>query len=83
MQITRSIEEHRLQHVDTADPIDQRQIKAHIDIQMAIATREAYLDFIAGEKMPVAGMHIPMPGMGTLKRDHGTPNGYIFTPAKF
>lgn len=53
------------------------------DLPMAIATREAYLYFIAQEKIPVAGMHIPMPGMGTLKRDTETKNGYIFTPAKF
>ena len=53
------------------------------DLPMAIATREAYLDFIAQNKIQVAGMHIPMPGMGTLQRDSQTENGYIFTPEKF
>ena len=64
-------------------PLPNVGVVYDVDLPMAIATRETYLDFIAGEKMPVAGMHIPMPGMGTLKRDPGTPNGYIFTPAKF
>ena len=64
-------------------PLPRVGVVYDVDLPMAIATREAYLDFIAKNKIPVAGMHIPMPGMGTLKRDSKTEDGYIFTPTTF
>ena len=64
-------------------PLPHVAVTYDVDAPMAIATREAFLKFIAREQIPVAGMHIPMPGMGTIKKDTATQNGYTFTPATF
>ena len=44
---------------------------------MAIATRKAVLAYVAQHKIPVAGMHIPFPGMGRVEVQD---TGYAFLP---
>lgn len=48
-----------------------------IDPDKAVASRLRLFNFAADEGMPVASMHIPFPGVGTLARDG---EGFSFTP---
>ena len=45
------------------------------DKEKAIAARKRILDFAAQEKIPVGGMHLPPPSVGTVKKEG---NGYSF-----
>ncbi len=49
-----------------------------LDPQMAVASRKAVLQYVADAKIPVAGMHIPFPGIG--KVTDAPEGGYLFTP---
>ena len=49
-----------------------------VDPQMAVASRLAVLKYASDEKIPVAGMHVPYAGIGTVA---SAPTGYTFTPA--
>lgn len=46
----------------------------------AVKTRLRILEYIVKNNLTAAGMHIPYPGIGTLKSDGN--GGYIFTPVK-
>lgn len=46
------------------------------DPDMAIQSRLEILAFVAEHNIPIAGMHIPYPGIGTIKPDGA---GYIFS----
>lgn len=48
-----------------------------VDSESAIATRQALLADVAKERTPVAGMHLPFPGVGFVTKDG---DGYRFTP---
>ena len=50
------------------------------DHKKAVETRLNVLKYIVENKLSVAGMHIPYPGMGTLAADGK--GGYIFTPLR-
>jgi len=50
-----------------------------MDKQQAAASRRQILDYAAKNKIPIGGMHIVYPGIGTVEADG---NGYKFTPAK-
>jgi len=50
-----------------------------MDKQQAAASRRQILDYAAKNKVPVGGMHVVYPGIGTVEPDG---NGYKFTPAK-
>jgi glyoxylase-like metal-dependent hydrolase (beta-lactamase superfamily II) len=50
-----------------------------VDPQMAVVSRLAVLKYVADEKIPVAGMHVPYPGIGTVAA--ASAEGYTFTPA--
>ena len=43
----------------------------------ATATRKAFLERVSAEHIPVAGMHIPFPGVGYIEKAGA---GYTFTP---
>ncbi|MDR1679101.1 MAG: MBL fold metallo-hydrolase [Prevotellaceae bacterium] len=59
-------------------PYPQVAVTYDYDSKQAIETRLKLLEFITKEKLIVAGMHIPYPGMGTpVANGKG---GYIFTP---
>lgn len=46
----------------------------------AVKTRLKLLEYIVSKNLTTAGMHIPYPGIGTLKADGK--GGYVFTPVK-
>ncbi len=48
-----------------------------IDPAAAAASRKSVLEYAAGEGLAVGGMHVPFPGMGTMKK---AAQGYSFTP---
>lgn len=48
-----------------------------VDQPMAAQTRRRVFDMVATDRIPVAGMHMPFPGLGTLVRDGA---GYRFAP---
>ena len=47
--------------------------------EQAITIRKVVLEYVAKNNIPVAGMHIAFPGMGTIKNAN---KGYTFTPMK-
>lgn len=49
-----------------------------VDPTQAIASRKAVLKYVAEKNIPVAGMHIPYPGIGKITTGNG--DGYIYTP---
>jgi glyoxylase-like metal-dependent hydrolase (beta-lactamase superfamily II) len=50
-----------------------------MDKQQAAASRRQILDYAAKNKIPIGGMHVVYPGIGTVEADG---NGYKFTPSK-
>ena len=46
---------------------------------MAIQSRLSILKFVSDQKIPIAGMHIPYPSIGTIEK---ADQGYKFIPAK-
>jgi glyoxylase-like metal-dependent hydrolase (beta-lactamase superfamily II) len=58
-------------------PYPQVALTYDIDPSMAITTREAVLEYVTGNNIAIAGMHIAFPGMGHIKKNN---KGYIFTP---
>lgn len=46
--------------------------------EMAVGSRKKILEYVAGNGIPVAGMHIVYPAMGKIEASPG--KGYIFTP---
>lgn len=51
-----------------------------VDQEQAIATRQRMLDMVAAERLTVAGMHLPFPGLGHVARDG---QGYAYVPLPF
>ena len=47
--------------------------------EMAVKSRLAILEFVSEQKIPVAGMHIPYPSIGTIVKANP---GYRFVPVK-
>ena len=58
-------------------PVPDVAIKYDVDPRLAVATRKAVLEYVAKNKIPVAGMHIPGAGIGTVSVSG---EGYAFTP---
>jgi glyoxylase-like metal-dependent hydrolase (beta-lactamase superfamily II) len=50
-----------------------------MDKQQAAASRRQILDYAAKNKIPIGGMHVVYPSIGTVEADG---NGYKFTPTK-
>jgi len=50
-----------------------------MDRQQAAASRRQILDYAEKNKIPIGGMHVVYPGIGTVEANG---NGYRFTPAK-
>jgi glyoxylase-like metal-dependent hydrolase (beta-lactamase superfamily II) len=50
-----------------------------MDAAKSVSTRRAYMERAAVEKLPVAGAHLPAPGMGTVQKDAKSGN-YRFIP---
>ena len=50
-----------------------------VDPAQAVQSRLAVLEYVAKNRIPIAGMHIPYPGIGTVAKKA---DGYRFTPAQ-
>jgi glyoxylase-like metal-dependent hydrolase (beta-lactamase superfamily II) len=50
-----------------------------MDKQAAAASRRQILDYVVKNKIPIGGMHVVYPGIGTVETDG---NGYKFTPLR-
>lgn len=61
-------------------PYPEVALTYDVDPELAVRTRQEILNFAVGNQIPVAGMHIPYPAVGTLETNAA--NGYRFTPAK-
>lgn len=61
--------------IQTAYP--EISIAYDYDPEMAAASRIRVLEYVSQESIPVAGMHIPFGGIGTVDSYAG---GYVFTP---
>ncbi|MDR2849960.1 MAG: MBL fold metallo-hydrolase [Verrucomicrobiota bacterium] len=60
-------------------PYPQVAVTYDIDPAQAVASRKAILDYVAQKPIPVAGMHIAFPGIGTVTK-HPNGDGYTFEP---
>jgi glyoxylase-like metal-dependent hydrolase (beta-lactamase superfamily II) len=60
-------------------PVPQVAMTYDVNPEEAVASRLAVLKYVSEEKIPVAGMHVPSPGIGEITS--GPENGYVFTPA--
>jgi glyoxylase-like metal-dependent hydrolase (beta-lactamase superfamily II) len=58
-------------------PVPQVAMTFDVDAKVAVETRLKALRYAAERKLPVAGAHIPIPGMGKLAAQG---EGYVFTP---
>jgi glyoxylase-like metal-dependent hydrolase (beta-lactamase superfamily II) len=50
------------------------------DPGQAVETRKKMLEYVAENKIPVAGMHIPFPAIGNIARAKDKADGYTYTP---
>ncbi|MDR1919166.1 MAG: MBL fold metallo-hydrolase [Tannerellaceae bacterium] len=62
-------------------PYPQVALTYDVNPQDAIAYRKKILEYVEQNRIPVAGMHIAYPGIGSITKGE-TPGGYTFTPAK-
>lgn len=60
-------------------PHPEVAISYDTDPDQAIATRKKVLEYVSQQDIPIAGMHISYPGIGSIKKDQ---MGYQFIPAK-
>lgn len=60
-------------------PAPQCNARYDVNPENAAESRRRLLDMAAEQNLPVAGMHLPKPSVGTVKKD-GT--GYVWTPVK-
>lgn len=61
-------------------PRPETAIVFDVDQSVAVQTRQRILDQVASERMRVAGMHLPFPGVGHIAKDG---QGYAFVPDPF
>lgn len=55
-------------------------IEFDVDAKQAVATRKALFKQVAKDKLLVAGMHLPFPGIGHVRAE---PKGYTWVPIEF
>ena len=58
-------------------PVPEVAMTYDVDPEMAVASRLAVLKYVSENKIPVAGMHIPHPAVGSVAPSNG---GYAFEP---
>jgi glyoxylase-like metal-dependent hydrolase (beta-lactamase superfamily II) len=71
-------------------PVPEVSINFDTDPVMAAATRKTILEYVAANGIPVAGMHLVYPGIGTIKEvsggsdslQSGSMKSFHFTPAE-
>jgi glyoxylase-like metal-dependent hydrolase (beta-lactamase superfamily II) len=59
-------------------PYPQVAVTYDVNPDDAIAARKQVLEYVSAHKIPIAGMHIAFPAMGTISK--GKAGGYLFTP---
>ncbi|MDR2467170.1 MAG: MBL fold metallo-hydrolase [Prevotellaceae bacterium] len=59
-------------------PHPEVAITYDVDPAQAVATRAKVLEYVAENKIPVAGMHIAFPSVGDVRKNDG--QGYLFSP---
>ncbi|MDR3265399.1 MAG: MBL fold metallo-hydrolase [Synergistaceae bacterium] len=59
-------------------PVPEVAMTYDTDPQMAVASRLAVLKYVAENGIPIAGMHVPLPALGTVTA--APDGGYVFTP---
>ena len=64
--------------MDIQMPYPSVAVTFDVDSKQAVITREAVLDFVSRNNMPVAGMHISFPAMGIVSTISS--GGYVFYP---
>ena len=60
-------------------PYPDIAVSYDVDPQKAIEIRKTILEYVAEHKIPIAGMHIPYPGIGRIEKSG---KGYVFLPVK-
>ncbi|MDR0977083.1 MAG: MBL fold metallo-hydrolase [Prevotellaceae bacterium] len=60
-------------------PYPQVSVRYDSDPAQAAEARQAILGYVAERGIPIAGMHVAFPGMGSIERQG---NGFSFTPFK-
>ncbi len=60
-------------------PYPELSVTYDVDPKMAAESRKKILEFVTANKIPIAGMHIAYPAIGTVE-EYG--NGYKFIPAE-
>lgn len=60
-------------------PVPTAAVTYDTDPVQAIATRQTFFSYLAKNNIPVAGMHLPMPGFGRVATDPKS-DGYILLP---
>jgi glyoxylase-like metal-dependent hydrolase (beta-lactamase superfamily II) len=61
-------------------PYPQVAVTYDVDPQTAVASRQKVLEYVAKNKIPIAGMHVAFPGIGIVTKDAAS-GGYTFRPA--
>ncbi len=59
-------------------PCPQVAVTYDVNPEQAVVSRQKTLEYVSKNKIPVAGMHVPYPGMGSVTKGSG--EGYVFTP---
>lgn len=59
-------------------PYPQVALTYDVDPDMAIESRKEVLEYVVKNKIPIAGMHIAYPSMGSIQKSQTS--SYIFTP---
>ena len=60
-------------------PLPDVALTFDVDPVEAIRTRKAVFAYVAANHIPVAGMHLPLPGLGIVENEPNS-DGYRFTP---
>ena len=58
-------------------PHPEAYMAVDVDGAAAVASRKAVLDYVAKNNIPVGGMHLPLPGFGSIAKQG---QGFAFTP---
>ena len=64
-------------------PCPKIAINFDVNPEQAVVTRKNVLEYLAKNKIPIAGMHVVSPGMGTVSKSKIEKEGYAFEPYCF
>jgi glyoxylase-like metal-dependent hydrolase (beta-lactamase superfamily II) len=61
-------------------PYPDISVTYDVDPQKAAETRKRLLEYVSKNKIPVAGMHLPFPKIGFVRKNPNVQGGYTFVP---